>query len=403
MSGISLQPEYGSQAVPPAVEEQAGGGASAGSYSRRQVLRSAAAVGAAAAVATVIPRPAAAAPNIRSVAEWERMFTGLWAADHREYLPRSTSNNSQAYYNLAYGVDGNLAMFQATGKTAYLDRALLYVENTIRSAMPSSSFPRSRFKDGYYGWVSKEAGTYNGQEVALYEVYLWRYVTRMLRLMRQTAAVWAIPSYQERFRRILAFSETNIFDKWYARGPNAYVYRSVTHITAHFGYIALDLSRLTGDAARRARYLQVFNNINHALPNYPRCSLRAQLIAHPTVRGGLFWSASWGKFSVPGSDTAHANGVVSFIVESQELGAEWTRADADRLIATLMGVILKDGSTTATYLDGSGASGWINDGWCKLGRYSVELQKRLETYQRARNCQLWGNCALNAKLLLSAA
>ena len=222
--------------------------------------------------------------------------------------------------------------------------------------------------------------------------------------MRATPAVWANPAYQERFRRILAFSETNIFDKWYSRGPSAYVYRSVTHITAHFGYIALDLARLTSDAARRARYLAVFNNINHALPNRPGRSLRAQLIAHPTVSGGLFWDDQWGVFSRPGSDTAHANGVVSFIVESQEVGAEWTRTDTDRLVATLMGAILKGGSLTATYVDGSGGNGgWINDGWCKLGRYSVALQKRLEVYQRAQNCQLWGNCALNAKLLLSVA
>ena len=207
----------------------------------------------------------------------------------------------------------------------------------------------------------------------------------------------------ERFQRILAFSETNIFDKWYARGPQWYVYREVTHITAHFGYIALDLAGLTSDAGRRSRYLAVFNNINRALPNRPGRSMRAQLIAHPTVSGGVFWDDQWGVFSRPGSDTAHANGVVSFIVEAQEVGAEWTRTDTDRLVATLMGAILKGGTITATYLDGSSSAGWINDGWCKLGRYSVTLQKRLEVYQRAQTCQLWGNCALNAKLLLSAA
>ena len=104
-------------------------------------------------------------------------------------------------------------------------------------------------------------------------------------------------------------------------------------------------------------------------------------------------------FSRPGSDTAHANGVVSFIVEAVEVGAEWTRTDANRLVATLMGAILKSGSVTGTYVDGSGSGGWINDGWCKLGRYNVTLQKRLETYERSQTCQLWGNCALNARLL----
>lgn len=370
--------------------------------SRRQLVRAAAVIGTAAVVGVArVPHSAAASSDLRSVADWERMFLGIWGRDDATYQPKSVSGDSRTYYDLAYSIDGNAAMFQATGKTAYLDRALLYVENTIASAMPSSTFPRSRFKDGYSGWVSREAGTYNGQEVVLYEIYLWRYVTRLLRLVRANATVWADPAYQARFQRILAFTETNIFDKWYARGTKWYVYREVTHITAHFGYIALDLAGLTSDLNRRARCLAVFTNINRALPNYPGCSLRAQIIPHPTVSGGLFWHPTWGKFSSPGSDTAHANGVVSFIVESQELGAEWTLTDANGLIATLMGAILRS-SATATYLDGSGGDGWINDGWCKLGRYSIDLQKRLEVYQRARTCQLWGNCALNAKLLLGS-
>ena len=127
--------------------------------------------------------------------------------------------------------------------------------------------------------------------------------------------------------------------------------------------------------------------------------MRSQLIAHPTVSGGLFWNPSWGSFSRPGTDTAHGNGVVSYIVEATELGAEWTRTDCSKLATTLMGAILKGGSTTATYIDASGSGGWINDGWCKLGRYNTTLQKRLETYERAQTCQLWGNCALNARLL----
>ena len=390
---LCLPQDSTGQVTAAAVDLKKAAPAIVGRFSRRQVLQTAAALGATAAVGVAgVPRAAEAA-GLRSVASWERMFLGIWARDHAEYSPKSLSSDSRSFYDLAYSVDANAAMFQATGKTMYLDRALLYIENTIRSARPSSSFSRSRFKDRYYGWVS------GGEEVVLYEIYFWRYVTRTLRLMRANGAVWGNGSYRSRFQRILAFTESNIFDKWYARGPNWYIYREVTHITAHFGYIALNLSRLTGDSGRRSRCLAVFNNINHNLPNRPGRSLRNQLINHPTVPGGVFFDDNWGVFSRPGSDTAHANGVVSFIVESQELGAEWTRNDCNRLVATLNGAILKSGSTTATYLDGSGSGGWINDGFVKLGRYSAALQQRLEAYKRAQNCQLWGNCALNAKLL----
>lgn len=385
---------------PAAGEPQQRAGSAAGSFSRRQLLRSAAAAGTAAVGALTLPPAADAASELRSVAAWESMFLRIWDRDHASlYLPRSISADSRTYYDLAYGLDAAAAMFQATGKPAYLDRGLLYVENIIASAQPSSSFPRSRFKDAYSGWICREAGSYDGQEVVLYEIYFWRYVTRLLRLMQANPGVWGDAGYFQRFQNILAFTERNIFDKWYARGPKWYIYREVTHITAHFGYIALDVALMTADATRRSRCLAVFDNINHALPNRPGCSLRAQLIAHPTVSGGLFWNPSWGSFSLPGSDTAHGNGVVSFIVEAQELGMEWTLTDINGLIATLNAAILLGGSTTASYIDGSGRDGWINDGWVKLGRYSIALQQRLEAYKRAQNCQLWGNCALNAKLL----
>ncbi len=398
MAAISAQQERRQQTRWGAPDQAAG--RAGGRFSRRQVLQSVAAAAGTAAVAAMRPATADAAPALRSVAAWESMFLRIWDRDHANlYLPKSISADSRTYYDLAYGLDAAAAMFQATGNPAYLDRGLLYVENIIASARQSSSFSRSRFKDSYLGWVCQQAGSYYGQEVVLYEIYFWRYVTRLLRLMQANPAVWADAGYFQRFQTILAFTEANIFDKWYARGPKWYVYREVTHITAHFGYIALDLALMTADAGRRSRCLAVFDNINHALPNRQRCSLRSQVIAHPSVSGALFWNPSWGSFAQPGSDTAHANGVVSFIVEAQELGAEWTLTDIGGLIATLDRVILKGGNTTATYLNGSGSDGWINDGWVKLGRYSVALQQRLETYKRAQNCQLWGNCALNAKLL----
>ena len=180
------------------------------------------------------------------------------------------------------------------------------------------------------------------------------------------------------------------------------MYRGVAHITAHFGYIALNLAHLTADAARRARYMEVFDNINHSLPNYPGSSMRAQLIPHPTVPGAVFWDPWWGRFSRPGGDVSHAGGVVSFIVEAEELSEEWTRDDIDRLIATLNGAIWPASRLhPAQHVDGTGSGIWgLNDGWIKLGRYSVTVQKLLEESQSSRGLQQWGNAALNARYLL---
>src|SRR5262245_18546981 len=75
---------------------------------------------------------------LRSVEEWERLGRERARDEHeREYLPRSRSVNSWRFYNLAYGIDGNLAFFEATGKREYLERALTYAENCAASAKPS--------------------------------------------------------------------------------------------------------------------------------------------------------------------------------------------------------------------------------------------------------------------------
>ena len=63
---------------------------------------------------------------LRSAEEWERPGGERAQREHKqEYLPRSNSINSWQFYNLAFGVDGNLAFFEATGKKEYLDRAAL--------------------------------------------------------------------------------------------------------------------------------------------------------------------------------------------------------------------------------------------------------------------------------------
>jgi hypothetical protein len=92
---------------------------------------------------------------LRSVEEWERLGEERARDEHdREYLPRSRSVNRWQFYNLACGIDGNPAFFEATGKEEYLDRALTYAENCVASARPLRSLPASQFKDDYLGWLA---------------------------------------------------------------------------------------------------------------------------------------------------------------------------------------------------------------------------------------------------------
>jgi hypothetical protein len=341
----------------------------------------------------------ATATTLRSVAAWEQLFLGRWNAEHTgTYLPLSNSLDSWQFYNLAYGIDANTAMYRATGKTQYLDRALLYVNNVVNHAKVSSSLPKSQFKDSYLGWASARSDTL-GKEVPLFESYCWRYVTRMLRVIRETPALYGNATYKAQYDKLLAFTEKNMFDKWYKRGANANVYRSTTHMAAHWAFIAMDLSRMTTDATRKATYLQVFNNINRDLPN-STSSLRGQLRTGFASTPSYFWSSVWGSTARPGQDVAHSNGMMAFIVEARDAGMEWTADDISKFKATFNSVIWPSATKYADYVDGSGAgNGWFNDGLMKLGRYDANLQRRLEAHKVGSNIDFYAQGALNAKLL----
>ncbi|CAM3760624.1 hypothetical protein G4177_26580 [Corallococcus sp. ZKHCc1 1396] len=341
----------------------------------------------------------AAVAGLRTVAAWETLFLKRWNSEHTSsFLPMSKSLDSWQFYNLAYGIDGNTAMYRATGKTQYMDRALLYVNNVVNNARVSSSLPRSNFRDSYMGWASARSDTV-GQEVPLFESYCWRYVTRMLRVIRETPALYNNANYRSQYDRLLAFSERNMFEKWNKRGANSYVYRVNTHMASHWAYIAMDLSRMTTDATKKASYLKVFNNINRDMPNNTS-SLRGQLMTSMVNPSAYFWAANWGSRARPGQDVAHGNGVMAYIVEARDAGMEWTATDIQKFVVTLNKVIWPSAGSYSNYVDGSGrGTGWFNDGLMKLGRYDAALQRRLETHTVGNNTQYYGNAALNVKLL----
>ena len=348
--------------------------------------------------APVSATASASVTGLRTVAGWEALFLKRWNTDHTgDFLPRSKSADSWQFYNLGYGIDGNTAMYRATGKTEYLDRALLYVNNMVATARTSSTMT-SNFRDAYLGWTSKRSETFN-QEIPLYESYCWRYVTGLLRVIRETPALYGNATYRAQYDKLLAFTEKHVFEKWYTRGPNANIYRSTTHMASHWAKIALDLSRITPDATRKTRYLTVLNAINRDMPNNTS-SLRQQMKPSPVNPAAYFWSNLWGSTARPGQDVSHGNGVMAYIVEAHGAGVEWTNADMTAFVNTLNKVIWPTTGKYSNYVDGSGTgNGWFNDGLMKLGRYSPALQKRLETHTVGNNTQFFGNGALNVKLL----
>ncbi len=338
----------------------------------------------------------ASTADVLPVEHWQEWFDANADSLYARSLNESESADSWDYYQLAYGIDAYTSMYEATGEARYLDTALELIANMVSDARPSSSIETSQYRDRYLGWIS-ERGDVRGEEVPLFESYNWRYVTRTLRVMRQTPAIYDDPAYRAQYERLLHFTEVNIFEKWYARGAGETIYRNRTHMAAHWAYIAVDLFALTADEARRIRYHEVFSNIDRDLPNYSS-SLRDQLQVTGSDPPAYFWSAVWGG-SQTRQDVSHGNGVIAYVVEAHRLGSEWTDTDMARFSATLTEFILRDDSTSADHVDGTGdGRGDFADGFVKLGRFDPAVQTRLQEHP-VKNAHYYANMALNAAVL----
>ena len=342
---------------------------------------------------------------IKSSAYWESQGAAIMAADQSTAGPLSTSADSNNHYTLAYYQNGHVAMYRATGLTKYLDRALLYINNVIAAATTQAG--------GYLGWKSSVDGN---AEASLREVYFWRYACMTLDAMANAGALTG--SYLTQYNTILAFIERNIWTKWYNRGVTANIYRSVVHICAHWAIISDFLARRSANTAIVSQAVAIRDAIDHGgMPNWNGDSIRSMIGAHPNDALACFWHAYFPKVAgggtapgIPaddtsyGSDTAHGGDVLAWIVEAHDRGSTyWKDADISKLIRLFGTIIWPSGTTYYKYLIGSSMNtmmdGNFNQGFRKLGRYDRALQVRLEGQLVAPNIGLYGNMALNAKIL----
>jgi len=339
--------------------------------------------------------------TLRSAQAWAAMFAAQWTGERAQAEAWSRSADSWDHYGLSYSVDALTAAYLATGRAEYIDEGLRLLENVVASAKPSTDLPTSTFRDQYRGWVSAQE---NGKEVPLYESYLWRYGTGLLRVIRQDPELWQDQARQARYTAVLAFVERNVVEKWQARGADENIYRSRTHLVAHWALICLQLSRITTDDQRRRSYLATMQAIDNDLPNAPS-SLRGQLRMNPRYPAAYVWSDEWGKTGGRAQDMSHGNGVIAYVVEAHAAKVDWTDRDMDRFVHTFTDAIWpatpRAGQPEgADAVDGTGTgNGWFSDGFVKLGRFDPVLQQRLETHDVGRSVQFLANNALNVALL----
>ncbi|MGB5819502.1 MAG: DNRLRE domain-containing protein [Saonia sp.] len=338
------------------------------------------------------------------VTYWKELFDVAWASEYSDAVEKSESGNAfQEYYFLAYTIDGLIQVWQATGDNKYLDDALGLIENTIDDAVPMGGA-----NSGYLGWPSdlnKYGAIRNNEGTNLWESFLYRYVTTLLRIMNQSPNLRASGSYQARYDDILAFTKTHIWDKWYNRNSNLNdLYRSRTHMTSHWARIAMELYIIEGNQ----KYREVFDNISFAgMPNYGGASLRSRIYTNPSNPQAYSWYQTWDSNVI--QDVNHGDDIVSFWVAAYENGMYWDLNDMKALVATTNDVVWTSNSPLkfAENIDGSGGSDIkevISHGMLTVGRFDENLQNRIRNHYtlssvRSREWQAMGIAALNRKIL----
>jgi len=340
--------------------------------------------------------------DIKTVAQWQAGYSLV--ADLNEFDDNSKSGDSNQYYQISYSLDGNRAMFEATGDLIYMDRCLYYINNMINDAKLSSTIANSQYKDTYYGWPSSAD---DGTEQILRELFGFRFVWKILDAIKDYNLG---SSYQTQYNNIYTWVERNIWQKWYARGTSN-MYRNVIHIASHIAWTANFFRRRSSNPTIVAQATTMQNNIdNLGIAAFNGSCMRNQLHAHPADARAYYWNMYWdgipssGKPSEPyGSDINHGQAVISYVIDMFERGyGNWSIDDISKLLWTF-NIIWKSGSSICAWLVGPSNSsvfaGNINE-WAKLGRFDVNAQKNVELISMARNASYWGNGALNAKKLL---
>jgi hypothetical protein len=322
---------------------------------------------------------------------------------------------------LSYGLDAVLTMFETTDNLTYLNDAISLTDNVINRAHATKDIIGnvSIYRDSYKGWIQNSSGKDTAlfnQELVLSEIYFFQYVSRLLKDINNRPFVTKWDKYRTFYLTTLDFIEKNIWDKWESRGAKfkndkyGYLLLVRTHMASHWAYIAAELSFLTKTKTRRNDYLNFVNLYNNILENN-----------FQKYDKYISWNQTWNKpNSVSGivQDVSHANLVVSYLVEANDLGL-WKDFDAiQRIINTLkdklwdpQGCIFWDNIDGTMFQAGRphGSVGSFQaDGFVKLTRYDQSL---FFIYEQFINCshylinpwlqygQLFANLALSEKLL----
>lgn len=288
----------------------------------------------------------------------------------------------QQIYYIGWFWAANINYWRATGSKKHVDEFLVTVYNMINKSVLVGG--------GYYGWPGTNTcgSTVYFPGIALWESYSWRHVTTWLRIASQSPEFLAsshgqgsaLPgiTYQDVFDDLLEWTETNIWDKWYADGIDN-MYRSNTHMASHWMLIALNLWYLN---PTNTQYQAVYEDIAFdGMPNRAGGNIRDQFEYDLTYTDSYVWSLNWNTLVSTGGtpqDTNHSSDFVSNVWEVYQAGIErgtpyeFTTTDMIGLARSVDNMTWVNNNTpieASSRINGTGTVSTGNEGGGKLFAY----------------------------------
>ncbi len=308
---------------------------------------------------------------------WKNLFDSIYYKHYGRYSYKviyqqySTSANSAKYYYLANGIDALNTMYQTSLDTTYLNEAIRFTKNVLKSAVVSNQIENSTFKDSYLGWPDiNEPEKVNGQEIPLCESIFFKYVLKTLYIIKENKKLYATKEYQEFYETTLNFIEENIWNKWYHRGESNLI-RSRTHMASHWAFIAMYLEKLSENNTIKNQCSEIKEKLNQ--------KFKKQLVVD--YKNNCIWNQTWDdEVKKPiVQDVNHGNHFVSYLVESTRLNDFFTTTDLMYIENTLLNIIWDSESCYLhDNIDGTDQGNkkdcfFVADGFMKMAEWNKAL------------------------------
>lgn len=305
-------------------------------------------------------------------------------------------------------INAFLAMYLATDSLTYLNEAIRLSDSILEKTKKGKNIKNNpiNFKDDYFGWENinsdyfvNKKGAPHLIEVPLYESYLFRYLAQMAYILICDTNL--SDEYREKGLALRLFIEKNGWEKWCKRGEKerencyTYLFRSRTHMTAHWGMVALYLNKISASHVKKKQYEDFLYRYNHQL----RKNLK--LTGDKAYTWNMTWDYDWpfqlncrkksSKSII--QDVSHGNHVLAYIVASFELNNDFWKIKDIKYFSNTVKYILYDNDKKLFYADlnkqfdkriASGSR--MSDGFVKLARYDKSLYHLyLKTWSLRKN------------------